>query len=99
MVSPEEDVAGRMTRRAEGGAALFGVTVSSKMARVVLETVRDRALILRQTHRLAYFVDGDYRASKAWVRTVDWMVLLGLAGLERLWVPNDPGRAIAAGLS
>jgi len=69
------------------------------VAQEITDTIRDRTLILQQTHRLAYFVDGDYRASRAWVRGVDWMVLLLLAGLERLWVPNDPGRAVAAGVS
>jgi len=80
-------------------ARSFGVSLSPSMALEVVETVKDRALIMRQTHRLAYFTDGDYRASRAWVRVVDWMVLLLLAGLERLWMPNDPGRALAAGLS
>ena len=86
-----------VTRSGMMGA--FGVSVSPALARSILETVRDRSLILRQTHRLAYFVDGDYRASRAWVRCVDWAVLLMLAGLERLWVPNAPGRALAAGIT
>jgi len=71
--------------------------MSSESAHLILETVRDRALILRQTHRLAYFTDGDYRASRAWVRAIDWIVLLLLAGLEPLWVPNEPVRALAVG--
>lgn len=60
----------------------------------LLETVRDRARILRQTHRLAYFASGDYRASKAWIRMVDWMVLLLIASLEPLRVPQQPMRII-----
>ena len=39
----------------------FGVSVSPAMALEVVETVRDRALILKRTKRLVYFVDGDYR--------------------------------------
>lgn len=73
------------------------VRLSSFAARNVVETIRDRSLILRQTNRLAYFADGDYRASAAWIRAVDWAVLLILAALEPLWVPSDPTRTILAG--
>lgn len=43
---------------------------------------------------MAYFADGDYRASKAWVRVVDWMVLMLIAGLEPVRVPQQPMRVI-----
>lgn len=68
--------------------------MSPVIALQLLETVRDRARILPQTHRLADFVSGDYRASKAWIRVVDWMVLFLIACFEPLEVPHEPLRVI-----
>jgi len=78
----------------------MGVAVNSATALAMIETIRDRAPILQHTNRLAYFVDGDYRASRAWVRAIDWAVLLLLAIADPLWSPSSSFLriAIASGL-